>query len=401
MSCLLLTCAEEQPLSPTGYSGKIVGVVKPVGNRALVELKQGLVLQTTQADSATGYFELTNVTAGVYNLEFSADQFGRQVINEIIVYERLTTTVPDIILKPLPEQILTISPATGATLVAVNSPICIEFAYQMNQPSVENNFLIYPLVYGYFEWENFSNSSTCYFYPLDQYETNETYAFTLTKQARTIYGDTLTFAITSYFKTEGLKLISTIPTNQANYISPQTGIYLTFNSNMNRQSVEDSLHFSPALTGNFKWLDSKRISVQPGDLLASNTQYIIYNLNEVSDIYNTRFTGRDSFFFTTEPLKIASNYPANGATQISRSSPIIITFNTYVNQESVENSFSINPMPASWYFVWTDLTRFQFEGTTQLLANTVYTLVIHDMACMDYWGNPLLSEYRSIFRTAN
>ena len=392
-------CTEDAPLSPILIPGKIVGIVKPTGIKADVALKQGNVTQTTNADSLTGYFEFNRVTPGVYNIEFSAQGYGRQVLNEIIVYENRTTTTPDVILKPLPEQILTITPANGAQSVSVDAPIQIEFCVFMNQASAENNFSISPGINGYFRWDNNPDGSTMYFYPETQYATNKTYSFSLNHRAKTIYGDTLSFDVSSFFTTESFKLIATIPEDQSSYISPQTEIYLTFNSQVNRRSLEDSIKFYPILMGDFRWLDARRVAFKPGFYLASNSDYLIYNLDQVKDIYGSFLSGRNSFSFRTEPLRVVSNYPSNGATHVSRSTSIIITFNTAVNQTAVESSFSIVPKPENWYFQWTDLTRLQYTGTTPLSPNTLYSVTLQDTICVDKWQNPLPADFRFLFQT--
>lgn len=398
------TCTEEQPFIPEDIPGSIVGIIKPAGIEAQISLIQGTVLQTITADSATGYFEIQNIDAGVYNLEFFAPNYGRYILNEVVVYANKVTATPDIFLKPLPEQILLINPADGATNIPLTSPFEIEFSVQMNQPSVQNNFFINPAVNGYFIWENTVEKSKMSFYPDDQYETNKNYTATLTRNATTIYGDTLSFDVESHFTTEGVKVLSTIPEDQATFISPQAAIYIYFNSKMNRESVENNLLLSSlidsVISGDFKWLDSKRICFEPGDMLASNTEYTVTVKNGAMDIFYSYLENEKTFSFRTEPLMIKSSYPANGATFVSRSTPIVISFNTYVNQAAVENSFSISPAAEGWYFQWSDLTRFQFMGTSKLQANTQYTVTI-DVTCIDFWQNHLPVAYSFAFTTGS
>ena len=397
----LFNCAEEEPLSPQTIRGKIIGVVKPFGIKAQVDLKQGSILQTVYADSVTGIYEFSSVASGVYNLEFSANRFGRQVLNEVMILEGRVTTIRDIILRPLPEQIYFINPADGASGIAVNAAIEIQFTTLMDRATVENQFSIYPPTDGYFEWETNSSGNKLLFHPGDQYITNHSYTIALGNQAKTINGDTLAFDITSAFSTESLKLVSSIPENGATYISPEVIIYLSFNSKVDRRMAEDSIKFSPPLFGDFKWLDSRRLSFDPGAYLASNTQYTVENLDKLIDIYGSVLTGKNALSFETEPLRVIANFPANGATRISRNTSIVIGFNTAVNQASVERAFRMTPQPGNWYFQWTDLTRFQYMGSTQLQANTMYQITIQDSVCTDNWGNPLPAEFSIFFSTGN
>lgn len=395
----IIGCTEEQPYFPEDRPGKIVGLVKPESITVKINLYQGALIRTTFTDSS-GYFELDSVAAGTYNLEFKANKYGRQVLNDVIVYPNQVTSVPNIYLKPFPEQISTITPVNGVQNFSLTAPIQIEFSILMDHPSVENNFFLIPDASGRFVWEIISGNSKLLFYPDDQYVSNFSYVIMLTTDAKTSYGDSLSFDFVSNFKTEGVKVTTTIPENQATYVSPESNIYVYFNSRMDRQSVEQNFSITPTKMGSFKWFDSRRVCFQPGTYLASNTQYTVTINANAKDIYNSLLMNDKTFTFETEPLRITTNYPANGASSISRSNPIIITFNTFVNQETAQNAFSIIPLVEGWNFQWSDLTRFQYSGSTKLQPNTFYTVAI-DTTCSDAWGNLLPSNFSFIFKTGS
>ena len=367
---VFLTCADETPYFPEDVAGSIVGLIKNKDVIVQVNLFQGKLIQSVNSDSLTGYFEIKNINAGVYNLEFFAGNFGRYVLNEIIVYSGKVTATPDIYLKPLPEQILFINPADNVANISVNFPIEIEFNSQMNQSSVEENFSLQPPVDGNFEWINSANQHKIIFRPIDQYATNQIYQIQLYKNAKTIFGDTLSFSVSSEFSTESVKIVSTIPGNNATYISPQTEICISFNSTMDREATESKISLSPDTGGVFRWLDSRKVIFKPDGFLRSNTDYEIIVFPGAADIFGSFFLTGKSITFKTEPLTVVSNYPSYGATYVNRSNPIIITFNTYINQTNAEGSFSIVPAVDDWQFQWSDLTRFQYSGSTKLQANT-------------------------------
>lgn len=396
---IFITCTQEQPYVPQDEPGKIVGVVKTAGKIVQIDLYQGILIRTTFSDSS-GYFVLDSVFAGIYNLEFFAEKYGRQILNEVTVNPGQVTTIPDIYLKPYPEQITTFTPVDGEQDFPLTAPIQIQFSNLMDHQSVENNFSLVPDVNGRFAWEIISGNSKLSFYPDDQYFPSLYYAMKLTTGAKTSYNDSLSFNFESHFKTEGVKITSTIPENKATFIAPQTGIYVYFNSRMDPQSVEQSFSITPLKMGNFKWFDPRRVCFQPGSFLASNTQYAITIDTNAKDYYGNFLQQPGIFTFKTEPLRITSSYPTNGSTSINRSSPITITFNTYVNQDSVQKAFSLSPPAQGWIFQWSDLTRFQYTGNTALEANTFYTVTI-DTICSDLWGNFLPSSYSFIFKTGN
>ena len=394
-----ISCTEEQPYSPQDRQGKIVGQVKPEEIEVRIDLYQGTLIKTVVFNSSD-YFVLDSVSAGVYNLEFSAANYGRQILNEVTVYPGQITTIPDIHLKPYREQIMSFIPVSDDQEFPLTAPIQIQFSTLMDHNSVENNFSLLPGVNGKFSWEIVSGNSKLSFYPNDQYISNQNYLIGLTTGAKTSYGQSLSFNFQSAFKTEGVKIMSTIPENNASFISPQTLIYVYFNSKMDHQSVEQGFSITPTKMGNFKWFDSRRVSFQPGSYLASNTLYTITISSEAKDVHGSLLQQEQSITFQTEPLRIISSYPVNGATSISRSNPITITFNTYVNQDLAQKAFSISPAISGWNFQWSDFTRFQYAGSTKLQANSYYTVTV-DTTCSDAWGNLLASNFSFIFKTGD
>ena len=397
----ILSCSNDQPLAPEAIKGKIVGIVKPLGIMPKVELLQGALVDSTTADSLTGYFEFINVKPGVYNLQFSAQNYGNQVLDNVIVYEGRVTATPDVMLKPLPEQIVSIFPADRTQDFSVNGTIAIEFSQIMNHSSVAANFSISPPVNGSIQWEIRPSGSIMRFTPEIEFQSNTSYTITLTHLAETASGDTLAFDVISHFHTENFKLVSSNPPDLATFVSPQTEIFLSFNTMVDRLSLEENFAIEPLTLGNFHWYDAWRVSFQPGYYLESNTEYRIYNLQYVSDIYGNFVSSKNSFTFTTEPLHVTSYFPLNGATQVSRTSSIVITFNTAVDQTATENAFSMVPNPSGWSIKWNDVTQLVYQGSTPLQANTLYAVTIQDTVCTDQWKNPLLSDFTFLFKTGD
>ncbi len=398
---ILLACTDDQPLAPESIKGKIVGIVKPFGIKPQVNLLQGTLVKSTVADSLNGYYSLTNISPGVYNLEFTAPNYGRQLLSTIIVYEGKTTATPDVTLKPLPEQIVSIFPADRTQDFSVNGTIAIEFSEIMNHSSVQSNLSISPAINGKYEWEILPSGSVLRITPEIEFQSNTSYQITLNHLAETSSGDTLAFDVVSHFRTEGFKLASSAPQDLSTFISPQTEIFMTFNTMVDRQSLEDNFAIDPLTLGNFRWYDAWRVAFQPGYYLQSNTEYKIYNLNYVSDIYGTYLSGKVEFSFRTEPLRVTSYFPLNGATQVSRTTSITITFNTAVDQTATENAFSIVPKPSGWAIKWNDVTQLVYQGSTPLQANTLYAVTIQDTVCTDQWQNPLPADFKILFKTGN
>ncbi len=396
---VVLNCTEEQPFFPQNLPGRIVGRVMPLGINAIIELYQGQLIRTTVCDSS-GFFALDSLAPGIYNLEIFAQRYGRQVINQLAVHPGQTTTIADVQLQPYPEQILSFIPVNGAKNFSLAASIQIQFATLMDHHSVERSFTLTPQTTGLFSWQIINGRSHLAFSPDDQYRSETAYTFGLTTEARTSDGKNLPFDFTSNFTTEGVRVITTIPENDASFVSPQTDIFINFNSRMDRSSVEQNFVIQPTKIGNFKWLDSRRFIFQPGSYLASSTRYTVLVGSEAKDIFGNFLQPQATIVFQTEPLRINYNFPENGSTGVSRSGPIVISFNTLVDQQSVQQAFTLSPSIDGWDFQWSDLTRFQYTGTTRLQANTFYMVTI-DTTCSDAWRNRLPSNYSFVFKTGS
>ena len=402
IACLILlhlACTEEQPFSPQEKPGRIVGKVMPEGIHAIVELYQGRLIRTTACDSS-GFFALDSLSAGIYNLEIFAPNYGRQVITQLAVHPGQTTTIANVMLRPYPEQIWTFTPVNGALNFPLTAPIQIQFATLMDHHSVEQNFTLTPQTEGRFTWTLVSGNSQLSFFPEDQFRSQTVYTITISPEARTSDGKHLPFQFTSQFTTEGVTVTTTIPENEATFVSPQTDIFIGFNSRMDRASVEQNFAIQPTKIGNFQWLDSRRLIFRPGSFLASNTQYIVTIDREAKDTFGNFLQQVATINFSTEPLRISSHFPENGATGVSRSGPIIISFNTFVDQLATQQAFQLTPAIDGWEFQWSDLTQVQYSGTARLQANTFYMVTI-DTTCTDAWKNPLPSNYSFVFKTGN
>jgi hypothetical protein len=131
------------------------------------------------------------------------------------------TTIPDITLKPYPEQISSFIPVPGEQDFPLTAPIQVQFSALMDHNSVENNFSIAPAVKGRFAWELVAGNSKLSFYPDDQYISNYYYVINLATGAKTNNGKPISFKFESYFKTEGVKIVSTIPENDASILIPE------------------------------------------------------------------------------------------------------------------------------------------------------------------------------------
>ncbi|MBN1350525.1 Ig-like domain-containing protein [candidate division KSB1 bacterium] len=393
---LFESCSLNEPISIEHERGSIAGMVFPDSVEATVSARQGNAdIAKTKSDS-TGYFHLRNLTVGVYNLLISAANYGRYTKNNVVVYEGGTTAIEDVYLKPMPEQILEVNPANDAQDHPVKKSIDFVFAQMMNERDVESAFDINPDVGGEFSWT--SNSTRLSFIPTAQFKTNTEYTVTLSKSATTFYGDSLAFKYEFKFRTEPLHVIRTTPYDNANSVGTGTNIRIQFNSAMNRSSVENAFSILPEILGDFIWDTNETVVYNPGSYFAPQTQYTVRINTSVSDEFGGKLPQPFTCSFQTDPLRITSYYPQNGATHIGISTQIVITFNAAMNQNSVETAFSILPA-VDGTLIWDNYYQFRYRTTMGFATETEYQIRI-DTGCQDKSGKSLPGEFTLIFTTA-
>jgi len=394
----LMTCTtEEQPIVIRDQTpGSITGIVKPVGTIASVYLYQGIPIDTTYSDSVTGIFHLTDVIPGFYSLRVDVDEYGLHKIDNIEVIENGVTSVGEIFLRQIPHQILNIVPWNNSKNIALDDNCEFEFSTIMDHTSVEENFQIIPEIDGYFRWSYEDNRSLMIFEPAKKYSTNTEYTLSLGTGARTELGDTLKFTVRSSFHTIPLRIESHLPENGASDVSPNSTIYIKFNTEMNKNSA--SIIFSPAMEGVIKWQNNESFIFTPTSYFSTNTLYTVSINRNNKDVDGHTLENDYSFVFSTEPLSIINSFPSDGATNVSRNSGIHINFNTHVDQTSAEKAFIISPN-VKGIFTWSDYSKFTFNPVDKLASDAIYTITVNT-TCKDRYGMNLPNSFMFAFRTS-
>jgi len=397
-SLLFTVCTtEEQPIVIQEHNpGSIIGLVKPAGLEAAVILYQGVPLDTTHTDSITGIFSFMEIAAGFYSLEVVTDNYGIFRRDNIEVVENGVTAIGEIILRHLPEQISRIIPWNNSENVELDENCVIEFATIMDHSTVESNFLIYPDAAGYFQWSNGVNNSIMEFIPTVNYKTKTEYTISLGTGAKTEIGDTLRFLVRSKFTTVPLQIESHLPENGASDVSPNSTIYVRFNTEMNKSTA--SIHLNPTMEGVIKWQNNESYLFIPTGYFSTNTTYDVSIDRTNLDIDGHSLEADFIFSFSTEPLTIINVFPADGSTNVSRNTGIHVSFNTDVNQTATENAFVISP-DVKGIFTWSDYSKFTFNPVDKLASDAIYVVTVNT-ECSDHYGKPLPADFTFVFRTS-
>ncbi len=495
----LVGCSENKTTNPYGR-GSIVGTVEPKGCGAKVVALQGKPVDSTWVDKE-GYYRIDGLRVGTYFLRLSAPGYSSYTSKEVTVSDGAITTVPLITLSAMPAQITSTHPRDGDRRVPLANYISLSFLKAMDEGSVESSFSIDPPLEGEFVWQGGSRNFR--YQPNFSLIPETTYTVTLTRGAQTEEGESLSFDYSFSFTTDRIRVESTHPTAGEKDVELWDHITIRFNSEMDHSSTKDALSIDPPLSCTYNWYsdfpysgsrlniepntplradteytivigegardvngfgfkgpDSVRFSTeglylrysspsngatdvptkiyirlsfngwmeeeslygalsfsppvegyfssnyspwgseirfQPGSPLTTSTVYTVKVSQAARDIYGTKLAEPDSFSFTTEPLRISSTHPVNGATWVDTTASISILFNTSVDQEKAESAFSIDP-PAEGHFEWNSLYEFYFHPEGYLRANTTYTVQV-DTSAQDIGGMKLPYPYRFSFTT--
>ncbi len=184
-----------------------------------------------------------------------------------------------------------------------------------------------------------------------------------------------------------LRINTTTPADGATGVLTNTSkLIITFNSNMNRNSVSNNLIIkdsSGSLVTAYTLITGNNISsITLGfiaDTLSCGETYYITNLSSTSNVNNITLGTNHGWSFTTEdcplvdPLRVNATIPANGATDVStNTSQIVITFNSNMNRNSVSNNLIIKDSSGSLVTAYTLITGNNVSSITLgFIAGTI------------------------------
>jgi len=393
---LIIGCSIKEPISVKHERGSIVGIVHPIEIEAIVIAEQGIVDVAKTKTDTTGYFGLKNLKGGIYNLIVTAPSYGKYVKTGIIVYENGVTAIEDVYLKPMPEQIVEINPRNGASDHPLKKALEIIFAGSMDELSVEKAFHISPDLNGKITWS--SNSKYFSFMPKPQFRANTEYKVDISTDAKTIYGDTLSFGYTFSFQTEDVVVVRTNPYNGAKGVNTGSNLTIEFNSAMDKNSVENAISIQPDILGDFIWNSDESVVFNPGTYMLTQTTYVIAIDTTAVDIFGSQLSKSHILTFETEPLSIVSYYPQNGATHVNIGTHVVISFNSEMDQNSVGNAFSISPN-VEGSIIWDNYYQFRFKPATGFANNIQYEIQVN-VSCRDKGGKNLPRNFKMVFTTA-
>ena len=196
------------------------------------------------------------------------------------------------------------------------------------------------------------------------------------------------------------------------------GVSISFDQRMDRTTVQSAFSITPAITGGFQWAaDSRTVMFKPAGTFPYKVSYTVkldttavnylavkidQNGDGTPDVYSFSFTTVDN---DTIPPQLASSYPVNSATDISRTADFILNFSEPLDSVSLvsgielrDQSNAVVPLTAPAITINGVTSRVILKPVTQMAAGTSYTLSVKD-TIKDYAGLRLANTRTIAFKT--
>ena len=300
-------------------------------------------------------------------------------------------------------------PVDGAGGVARTTNVVAVFDHAMDKPSAEAAFSLRrgsgAAVAGSFGW--YGNALV--FTPAAPLAPGAVYTATVGVGAKDIVDNHLQSPKTWQFTTAPQPLIAAVvPAENATEVLPNANVVVAFDKAMDKPSAQAAFSLKRTsngapVAGSFGWYGSALV-FDPAAELAGGTQYTATVSTAAKDADGHPLPSAKSWRFTVTNRPIVSLvYPADGTTQVSRSSLVIPFFNKAMDKPSAQAAFSLkrtsNGAPVAGSFGWYG-NALIFTPSSPLAANTLFTAAVAGTA-KDLAGNSLANPTTWHFATGN
>jgi Bacterial Ig-like domain len=317
----------------------------------------------------------------------------------------------------VPPTVLSVSPDSGATSVAVTAPVNITFSEAMDAATITaaGNVTIKTTatltnVTGTVTYNAATNVAT--FTPTGSLAFGTGYTLTVTTGVKDLAGNAMTSPFNSTFTTAAAPdttpptVLSTSPVNGTTVPIPSV-VTVTFSEAMDSASVATGGAFTlkatlgASVTGTVTYNTVTHIATfTPSSSLSNNTGYTATITTGVKDLAGNFMAAPKVFAFTTiadtTPPTVLSTAPINGATAVPTTAVVTVTFSEAMDSASVATggAFTLKLTVAGTlvtgtvtYNTVTHVATFTPAGPLAA-ATTNYTATV-TTAAKDVAGNPL------------
>mgnify|MGYP005842515257 CR=1 FL=1 len=205
------------------------------------------------------------------------------------------------------------------------------------------------------------------------------------------------------FATESPAVVSIAPTEGERYVSPKTGVTITFNQPMDQRSVQKRFALIPrgaqaSIPGRFSWPEAVTMVYTPTQPLVDGVEYIaalaegaLAATGEAATDEVTRWA------FSVAPVpEVVSTRPRNNDTSLGVHDGLQITFSSPISATSFAENVTISPT-TELYTYWSDDDTVA-NVSAYLKPSTAYTMTI-PTSVVGRYGNALQETHTLYFRT--
>lgn len=172
-------------------------------------------------------------------------------------------------------------------------------------------------------------------------------------------------------------------------VSTAVPIRITFDHDVDRDSVASRLHLNPSTTGSVRWLSGHALEYEHATLRTSTNYEVILEAGYRDPAGNT-YNLRHHWSFITEgsPL-VTSTIPSSGDASVDPSSYITLDFNRAMDPTALKSAVALSPtVPVDVRLDPTDSRRAIIAPQQLLSPDTRYELLV-TTAAIDVDGNQL------------
>lgn len=180
-------------------------------------------------------------------------------------------------------------------------------------------------------------------------------------------------------------------------LTPTEPLLITFEQDMDRESVESALSFSPEFDYELNWQSDRVLEIKPKTEYAKDTSYkMMIAAGAKTKIGGVLEEESEFNFATIGVVKVLGFSPASGAVRVGRGTQVRVTFDHQVDQASAQNAFTSNLGGGS--FAWEGNTMIFFPAAP-LGFSTTYTVTINPGVNSNQGGDPSKESFSAAFVT--
>jgi Bacterial Ig-like domain len=195
------------------------------------------------------------------------------------------------------------------------------------------------------------------------------------------------------------QIVDYSPVRGARDVSTAAPIRITFDHDVDQQSIASRLHLQPATSGNLVWVSPRQLAYQHATLAPSSIYEVVLEAGYKDPAGNTAVLRHHWSFLTEGPPGFAGSAPANGETGVDPAAYLTLDFSRDMNGPSLQPAITITPSaPFSVRLDPTDGRRAIVAPATLLQPSTVYTIAVNSTA-LDADGNRLAKDQSIAFTT--